>query len=133
MLIASISSTPTSATLQLSAFSLISLASSSRAAASSFLESSIPTIRVAGFQDHGGSGERPSERAHSGLVHACHGMMAAFPERRLEAEHFAKALPFGPVFKRRLSIEAKMARAPARLSARKTCSTLASRGLFSTT
>jgi hypothetical protein len=24
--------------------------------------------------------------------------MAAFPERRLEAEHFAKALPFGPVF-----------------------------------
>src|SRR5581483_3072170 len=52
----------------------------------------------AGLQDHGGSGDRPGERAHSGLVHARHGMMPALPERRLETEHFAKALPFGPVF-----------------------------------
>ncbi|MET4717252.1 hypothetical protein ABIF63_001358 [Bradyrhizobium japonicum] len=52
----------------------------------------------AGFKNHGGSGDRPGERAHAGLVHACHRTMAAFPERRLEAKHFAKALSFGPVF-----------------------------------
>jgi hypothetical protein len=30
----------------------------------------------AGLQDHGASGDWPGERAHSGLVHACNGMMA---------------------------------------------------------
>src|SRR3954452_679 len=52
----------------------------------------------AGFQDHSASGDRPGERAHSSLVHACDGMMAACPERGLEAEHLAEALPFGPIF-----------------------------------
>ncbi|MCP1754097.1 hypothetical protein ABIF29_009324 [Bradyrhizobium elkanii] len=52
----------------------------------------------AGFQNHGASGDWPRERAHSGLVHACHAMMAAFPERGLEAQHLAEALPFGPIF-----------------------------------
>ena len=52
----------------------------------------------AGLQDHGGSRDRPGERAHSGLVHARNGMVTALPERRLEAKHFAEALSLRPVF-----------------------------------
>ncbi|MEY9985606.1 hypothetical protein ABH995_004943 [Bradyrhizobium yuanmingense] len=56
-----------------------------------------PDYSRAGFQDHRTCGDRPGERAHSSLIHACHGMMACFPERGLEAEHLAEALPFGPI------------------------------------
>ena len=63
-----------------------------------FLRVVDPDYPRAGFQDHGASGDWPGERAHSGLVHACHGMMAACPERGLEAEHLAEALPFRPIF-----------------------------------
>ncbi|MHC2378377.1 hypothetical protein ACVIHA_002752 [Bradyrhizobium liaoningense] len=59
------------------------------------VDSDYPRAR---FQDHGASGDRPGERAHSGLIHACHGMMACFPQRGLEAEHLAEALPFRPMF-----------------------------------
>jgi hypothetical protein len=50
MLIVSISSTSTNATLQAAAFCLISFASFSREAGSSFFESSMPIIRVPGFK-----------------------------------------------------------------------------------
>ena len=57
-----------------------------------------PDDACAGFQDHCASGYWPRKRAHSGLFHACHGALAAFPERGLEAEHLAEALPSGPIF-----------------------------------
>jgi hypothetical protein len=63
-----------------------------------FLRVVDPRYPRAGFKDHGASGDWPGEGAHSSLVHARHGMMAAFPERGLEAEHLAEALAFGPVF-----------------------------------
>src|SRR3954469_3912042 len=94
MLIASTSSTSTNATHQLSAFSLISFASGGV----EFFRVVDPDYPRAGLQDHGASGDWPGERAHSGLVHACHGMKAALPEGGFQAEHLAEALPFGPVF-----------------------------------
>ena len=98
MLTASISSTSTNVTHQLAAFSLISAANSSRAARSSFFEFVDADDPRARLQDHSGGGDRPRKRAHTGLVHACNGMAAAFPKRRLEAKHLAEALSFGPVF-----------------------------------
>jgi hypothetical protein len=98
MLIVSISSTSTNATLQLAAFSLISFASSSRDAESSFFESSMPMILVPGFRTTAAAATRPA----SGLIPAsstpCDGMVAAVPEKCFEANHLTKTLSFGAVF-----------------------------------
>ncbi|WP_167768242.1 hypothetical protein [Bradyrhizobium sp. MOS001] len=53
----------------------------------------------AGLQDHCGSRERPRERAHPGLIDARDRIMPLVPEKRFIAEHLAKPLSFGPVFK----------------------------------
>src|SRR6202161_2347323 len=92
MLITSISSTSTNVTHQLAAFSLISCR---RIEFFRVVDADDSRSRL---QDHGGGGDRPGERAHTGLVHTCHGMAPATPKRRLEAKHLAEALSFGPVF-----------------------------------
>ena len=99
MLMVSISSTSTNATDHEAAFSLISFARASRAFASSFFESSIPVMRVPGFRMTAAAETGPASGAHSGLIDARDGILPLIPQKRFKAQHLAKPLPFGPVFK----------------------------------
>jgi hypothetical protein len=117
MLMVSISSTSTKATDHEAAFSLIPIARASREFASSFFDVDTDYAR-AGLQDNCGSRDRPCERAHSGLIDTSNGILPLIPEKRFIAEHPAKPLSFGSVFKAPLfNRNEDRARSPAAVSA----------------
>jgi hypothetical protein len=97
MLIASISSTSANATDHAAALVLISAASLSRVAASSFFESSMPRNATSGGEHHGCGRHGPSERAHAGLINAGNMQHAAGPKDAFIAQQLAQTLTLGAI------------------------------------
>ena len=56
-------------------------------------------MRVPRLQDNRSSGNRPRKRRHSSLVDARDRILPLIPQKRFKAQHLAKPLSFGPVFK----------------------------------
>ena len=99
MLIASISSTSANATDHAAALVLISAASLSRVAGSSFFEIIDAPNTTSGGEHDGGGRHGPSERAHAGLINPGNMQHAAGPKDAFIAQQLAQTLTLGAILR----------------------------------